>query len=307
MATETVISKPAPFVEKLGQNLAQQVVTQTGVPVVAPGAGGITQQAGESADQFAARQKAAQQFDIRKQSLAGLAPQVAGQDPLQQQAQALAQSGIGSYQPFLTAAQGATGPQAFQQYMSPYQSQVIDTTLKEFDRNKAIQEQTIRDNAVASGAFGGGREGVQLAEFGSGMSRERAALQAGLQQQGFQSAQAAAQQQFKNQQGLAQLVPGLQGTDVSRLGSLGALNQAQAQMGLDATREANRMTAFQPQEQVDRYANIVTGIMGGMQGSGTTTTNTPNPTPLQTALGVGTTLGGIYSAFNPRPLNIGKS
>ena len=304
MATETVVSKPAPFVEKLGQNLAQQVVTQTGVPVVAPGTGGITQQAGESADQFAARQKAAQQFDIRQQSLAGLAPQVAAQDALQQQAQALAQSGIGSYQPFLTAAQSATGPQAFQQFMSPYQSQVIDTTLKEFDRNKAIQEQQIRDNAVASGAFGGGREGVQLAEFGSGMARERAGLQAGLQQRGFEAAQAAAQQQFRNQQGLAQIIPNLQGQDVSRLGSLGAMNQAQAQAQLDATREANRMTAFQPQEQVDRYANIVTGIMGGMQGSGTTTTNTPNPTPLQTALGVGTTLGGIYSAFNPRPINL---
>ena len=305
MAIETTVSRPAPFVEDLGKDLAKQVTAQTAVPIVAPGAGGITQQAGESADQFAARQKAAQQFDVRKQSIAGLAPQVAGQDPLQAQAQALAQSGIGSYQPFLTAAQGATGPQAFQQYMSPYQSQVIDTTLKEFDRNQQIQEQQIRDNAVASGAFGGGREGVQLAEFGSGMARERAGLQAGLQQQGFQAAQAAAQQQFKNQQGLAQLVPSLQGTDVSRLGSLGALNQAQTQMGLDATREANRMTAFQPQEQVDRYANIVTGIMGGMQGSGTQTTNTPNPTPMQTALGVGTTLGGIYSAFNPRPLNIG--
>jgi len=157
MAIETTVSRPAPFVEDLGKDLAKQVTAQTAVPIVAPGAGGITQQAGESADQFAARQKAAQQFDVRKQSIAGLAPQVAGQDPLQAQAQALAQSGIGSYQPFLTAAQGATGPQAFQQYMSPYQSQVIDTTLKEFDRNKAIQEQTIRDNAVASGAFGGGR------------------------------------------------------------------------------------------------------------------------------------------------------
>ena len=297
MAVQTTISKPAPFVEKLGTDLAKQVTAQTGVPIVAPGSGGISQLANETPEQFAARQKAAQQFDIRKQSIAGLAPQVAGQDALQQQAQALAQSGIGSYQPFLTAAQSATGPQAFQQYMSPYQSQVIDTTLKEFDRNQQIQEQQIRDNAVASGAFGGGREGVQLAEFGSGMARERAGLQAGLQQQGFQAAQAAAQQQFKNQQGLAQLVPSLQGTDVSRLGSLGALNQAQTQMGLDATREANRMTAFQPQEQVDRYANIVTGIMGGMQGSGTQTTNTPNPTPMQTALGTGATLAGVYGAL----------
>ena len=297
MAIETTVSRPAPFVEDLGKDLAKQVTAQTAVPIVAPGAGGITQQAGESADQFAARQKAAQQFDVRKQSIAGLAPQVAGQDPLQAQAQALAQSGIGSYQPFLTAAQGATGPQAFQQYMSPYQSQVIDTTLKEFDRNKAIQEQTIRDNAVASGAFGGGREGVQLAEFGSGMARQRAGLQAGLQQQGFEAAQAAAQRQFNNQQGLARLVPSLQGQDISRLGQIGSINQAQAQAGLDATREANRMTAYQPQEQVDRYANIVTGIMGGMQGSGARTTNVPNPTPMQTALGTGATLAGVYGAL----------
>ena len=304
MAITETRQLPPKFIEQLGEDLGKQIVAQSGVPIVAPGTGGITQLAGESGADFAARQKAGQQFDIRQQSLAGLAPQVAAQDALQQQAQTLAQSGIGSYQPFLTAAQGATGPQAFQQFMSPYQSQVIDTTLKEFDRNKAIQEQQIRDNAVASGAFGGGREGVQLAEFGSGMARERAGLQAGLQQRGFEAAQAAAQQQFRNQQGLAQLVPGLQGQDISRLGSLGALNQTQAQAELDATREANRMTAFQPQEQVDRYANIVTGIMGGMQGTGTQTTNTPNPTPLQTALGVGTTLGGIYSAFNPRPLKI---
>ena len=296
MAIQTVQNLPAQFVQDLGQDLATQVTAQTGVPVVAPGSGGITQFAGETADQFAARQKAAQQFDIRQQSLAGLAPQVAGQDALQKQAQALATSGLGSYQPFLTAAQSATGPQAFQQFMSPYQSQVIDTTLKEFDRNKAIQEQQIRDNAVASGAFGGGREGVQLAEFGSGMARQRAGLQAGLQQRGFEAAQAAAQQQFRNQQGLAQLVPGLKGQDVSRLGQLGSINQAQAQAELDATREAARMAAYQPQEQVDRYANIVTGIMGGYPGA-TQTTNVPNPTPMQTALGAGATLAGVYGAL----------
>ena len=135
MAVQTTVTKPAPFVEKLGQDLATQVTAQTGVPVVAPGSGGITQFAGETADQFAARQKAAQQFDIRQQSLAGLAPQVAGQDALQKQAQALATSGLGSYQPFLTAAQSATGPQAFQQFMSPYQSQNLIET-KQYKNNK---------------------------------------------------------------------------------------------------------------------------------------------------------------------------
>ena len=65
------------------------------------------------------------------------------------------------------------------------------------------------------------------------------------------------------------------------------MNQAQAQAQLDAQREAARQAAtFLPQEQLDRFAGQVTGIMGGYPGQ-TQTTNIPNPTPLQTALGVG--------------------
>ena len=297
MATETTISRPAPFVEDLGKDLATQAVALTGTPIVSGGIGSLTKATGETAAGFKLRQDAARAFDVRKQNLAGLAPQVAGQDALQQQAQTLAQQGVGSYQPFLQGAQAATGPQAYQQFMSPYQSQVMDASLAEFDRNAAIQQQQISDQAVSSGAFGSGREGVAQAEYMKGSDMNRAQLQAGLLQSGFQNAQAAAQQQFNNQQGLAQLLPGLQGTDISRLGSLGALNQAQTQAGFDATREANRMAAFQPQEQLQNYGNLVTGIMGGMQGSGTATTNVPNPTPLQTALGAGTTLAGIYSAI----------
>ena len=165
MAITETRQLPAKFIEQLGEDLGKQLVAQSGVPIVAPGAGGITQLAGESAADFAARQQAAQKFDIRQQSLAGLAPTVAGQDQLQKDAQALAQAGIGSFQPFLTRAQdqateatrlagvaesqlgtaGATlggvplGATAFQQdvgqFMSPYQSQVIDATLAEFDRD----------------------------------------------------------------------------------------------------------------------------------------------------------------------------
>ena len=297
MATETTISRPAPFVEDLGKDLATQAVALTGTPIVSGGIGSLSQGAGETAEGYKLRQDAARAFDVRKQNLAGLAPQVAGQDALQTQAQTLAQSGVGSYQPFLNQAQASTGANAYQQFMSPYQSQVMETSLAEFDRNSQMQQQRISDSAVASGAFGGGREGVAQAEYMRGSDMNRAQLQAGLLQSGFQNAQAGAQQNFQNQQGLAQLLPGLQGTDISRLGSLGALNQAQTQAGLDATREATRQAAFQPQEQLQNYGNLVTGIMGGMQGSGTATTNVPNPTPLQTALGAGTTLAGIYSAI----------
>ena len=328
MAVTEQVSRPAPFVEKLGTNLAENVLAQQGVPIVTGGLGSISQLGGESADAFKARQDAAQAFDVRKQSLAGLAPQVAGQDALQTQAQNLATQGVGSFAPFLQQAQtagtaagtalggvglGATSfQQGVQDFMSPYQSQVIDATLSEFDRNTQIQQQSIRDQQAALGALGSGRAGVQLAEFGTGAARERALLQAGLLQQGFGQASAARQQDIANrgafasqQQGLGQFQAalgqaqqGATGTDISRLGQLGALNQAQAQAQLDAQREATRQAAFLPQEQLDRYAAQVTGIMGGYPGQ-TQTTNVPNPTPLQTALGVGTTLAGIYGALQP--------
>ena len=289
MAVQQVQNLPPQFIQDIGKDLATQITAQSAVPVVATGIAGITQQPGEDAAQFKARQDAARAFTTRQQNLAGLAPQVAGQTALQQQAQTLAQQGVGSFQPFLTAAQQAAGDaattvggiatgapttQQVQDFMSPYQSQVIDATLAEFDRNRAIQEQSIRDQQTALGVLGSGRAGVQLAEFGTGAARERALLQAGLLQQGFGQAQAARQQDIANrfnvaqaQQGLGAFQAGLGGqqqalggfqaglgaqkqalhsADISQLGQLGALNQAQAQAGLDAQREAARMATFQP-------------------------------------------------------------
>ena len=298
MAVQETISRPAPFVEQLGQDLATQVVAQTGVPVVTQGIGSLTKQAGETAEGFKARQDAARAFTTRQQNLAGLAPQVAGQDRLQQEAQKRAEAGLGSFQPFLNQAQIASAasfnPQIAQQFMSPYQQQVIDTSLAEFDRQAAMQEQRIRDQAVASGAFGGGREGVLQSEFRTGSDRNRAALQAGLLQQGFEQAQAAAQQNFANQMGIAGALPGLQRADVAQLGTLGAINQAQRQAELDAQREGVKMAALQPQEELDRFADIATGIMGGMRGTGTRMINTPSPSPLQSVLGIGSSLAGAY-------------
>ena len=103
--------------------------------------------------------------------------------------------------------------------MSPYQSQVIDASLQEFDRNKAIQEQSIRDQQAALGALGSGRAGVQLAEFGTGAARERALLQANLLQQGFQQAQGARHQDIQNRVRIGQAQAGSAG---QRAGMAGA-------------------------------------------------------------------------------------
>ena len=336
MATETIIQRPAPFVETLGEDLAKQVTAQQGVPVVTTGIGGLTRQVGETDAGFKAREDAARAFTLRQQNLAGLAPTVAPQDALQTQAQQRAVAGLGSFEPFVQRAQtqadlasglgtlslgqlagiptGAPTTAQTQAFMSPYQSQVIDASLAEFDRNRDIQEQQLRDQQAKLGVLGAGRAGVQLAEFGTGAARERALLQAGLLQQGFDRAQAARQQDIANRFGIAQATQGLggfrsglagqqaalgaqqqalQGTDISRLGSLGAINQAQRQAEIDAQREATRQAAFQPQEQLDRYAAQVAGIMGGYPGQ-TQQSFVPNPTPLQTALGIGTTLAGLY-------------
>ena len=300
MATQVTQTLPAKFVEDLGTDLATQVTAQTGIPIVTQGVGSLTQQTGETAAGFKKRQDAARAFTTRQQNLAGLAPQVAGLSKLEQDARTRAQTGLGSFQPFVQQAQIASAagisPQIAQQFMSPYQQQVIDTTLNEFDRQAQAQEQRIRDSAVASGAFGGGREGVLQSEFRTGSDRNRALLEAQLLQQGFGQAQALAAQRFNQQQGLAQILPGLQRADVGTLGQLGALDRGLEQGRLDAQREAVRQAAFQPQEQVDRFANIVTGIMGGYPGA-TQTTNIPNPTPIQTALGIASTGAGIYRAL----------
>ena len=302
MATTTTRTLPPQFIEDIGVDLSKSLVASTGVPTVSVGLSAISQRPGESAADFAARQTAAKAFETRQQSLAGIAPQIAQQDQLQKDAAALAASGVGAYKPYVAGAEqlmgagAGTGAGSISEYMSPYQQQVIDVSLQEFDRNAGIQRQRLRDQAVQAGAFGGGREEVALSEYQTGSDRERALLQANLLQQGFQQAQQARGQDFERQRGLASMVPGLQRQDIQTLGSVCAVQQAQTQAGLDATREAARQATFLPQENLSRYAGQVAGLMGGYPGQ-TTSSNVPNPSPLQNALTMGTGLAGSYGSL----------
>ena len=349
MAVTTTRTLPAQFIEDLGKDYAKQLTATTAIPV-----------------------------DTSK-----FAPTVAAQDALQTQAAALAGSGVGSFAPFIQAAQqrdiaagqqaaaaqqrltdagqtlggagqtlggvattlsgiaGLTGaPTAAQTaaFTSPYQQQVIDTTLAEFDRQRAINEQNIRDQQASLGALGSGRAGVQLSEFQTQSGRDRAALEAQLRQQGFQQAQAARQQDIANrfglgqaqaglgqaqmglagqqaslgqqqlglgefemgrgqfQTGLASQVPGLQRADISTLGQVGAAQQAQRQAVLDAQRQAARTAAYEPLERLGFFGSGVTGLMGGYPGQ-FQFGSTPGADPLQTALGLGTGLAGIFGAL----------
>ena len=270
---------------------------------------------------------------------------VAAQDPLQAQAQKLATQGIGAYQPFLTTAGAAqtqagalagqagtlagqagqfSGPGSYQQFMSPYQQDVINATLTEFDTQAAKGIPSIAAQAVGQGVLGGGREGVMRSEYQATSDRNRAALQAQLLQQGFGQAQQAAGQAFGQQQALAnqqqqlaqqQLGLGAAATglgsqqqaflgqDVGALSTLGAQNQAQRQAQLGAQQQLAQQQLQQPLTAANAYGSGVTSLIAGYPGQ-TQTQTTPSPNPMMTAIGAGGTLAGIYRAFNqPGVLN----
>ena len=134
---------------------------------------------------------------------------VAGEDPLQSQAINLATQGIGGYQPFLTQAQTLTGPGAgtgagsIASFMSPYQSGVIDETLRQYDQSRLGGMQQIGDQAFTQGAFGGGRQGALEGQFMADTALGRAGIEAQLRQQGFADAAARRGQAFTQQQALA--------------------------------------------------------------------------------------------------------
>ena len=232
---------------------------------------------------------AARQVDLTK--LYG--PQfVAPESALTQQARSLA-SGLGGYQPYLQAAQASTGPQAYQQYMSPYQQAVIDTTLREYDIQAQKGLPMLAAQAIQQGAFGGAREGIQRAEYQSMSDRNRAALLAQLQQQGFTQAQQQAQQNYLNQLNLAGQTQGLLGTQIAGLTTLGGGETSQQQAILEAQRQLAQQQAYQPLNVAERYGAGITPLIAGYPGREQTSI-TPSPSPLQNILGTGATLAGIY-------------
>jgi hypothetical protein len=306
MAITETRSLPPQFVEDLGKDYATQLT-------------GLT----------------SQKMDTTK-----FQPMVAGQDQAQTDAYNLATTqgqGIGAYAPYLSQAgayqtgtgsfagqptnmmgsqdylqqQGTmSGPNAYQQFMSPYQQDVIDATMSEYDTQAAKGITGIGMNAAMSGNLGGGREGVMRSEYQNKSDMNRALLQSGMLQSGFNQANTNANQAF-NQQGqlfqgaqnlgadqqrMAQLVPGLYGSDVSTLQQAGTGQQLQAQNVLDQQREANRMAAYEPYERLGYMGAGMGNVMGGAMGQYNSQV-TPNQSPLQQAMGIASLGLGAYKGY----------
>ena len=313
MAITETRQLPPGFISQLGQDYATQLTGLTAQPV-----------------------------DTSK-----FAPTAAGQDPLQTQAASLAASGVGGYQPYLSGAEtygtqagttmggvspyitgaagltgtgAGTGAGSIASYMSPYQSQVIDASLAEFDKQAAIREKKIGDAAIGAGAFGGGRHGLLEAEYKAQSDKNRNALMNQMLHQGFGQSAALRQQDYLNQlglagataglaqgqlglgtyqQGLARLAPQLAGEDIQMLTGIGNIQQQQEQREIDAAAKGYQMMAQEPYQRLGTYGQGIAGIaphMGSYQ-----MTQAPDPTPLQTALGTMSVLGGIMGGGGGMP------
>jgi len=293
MSVQQTQALPPQYVEDLQTNLGRQLTAATAAPL--------------ATDKFA--------------------PTVAAQDPAQQAAYQMATTqgqGIGAFQDYITqagaydtaaagalgTAGGLSGAGAYSPFMSPYQQDVIDATLSEYDSQAAQGLAGIGQQAAMSGNLGGGREGVMRAQYQNKSDMNRALLQSGLLQQGFTQANQLANQAFgqqmslgqaqqglsQNQQALAGQVPGLYRQDISALGSAGAGQQAQTQAVLDATRERNRLRAYEPYERLGYLGTGIAQIASGAPGQYTSTVM-PNPTPLQNALGIASVTGGLMGNY----------
>ena len=238
--------------------------------------------------------------------ITGLNPFVAGLDPLQTQAIGLAQQGVGSYKDYLDAAKtnianqaGLTGADAYKDFMSPYQQQIIDASLDEFDSSRVGNRQAIQDAAVASGNFGGGREGAMLGAYDADTTAGRAGLVAQLNQGAFTQAGQLAQQAFanqgqmaQNQFGLSNFGRGSMGQDISALGNLGALGQGITQANLTANQQAARTAAFEPYGRLQQYGQGLTGLAGGVASA--YAEPAPIQSPLNTAINSAVGIGGLF-------------
>jgi len=267
MAEETITRTiPAPFIEALGKTYGEELTSAIG------GLKGL---------------------DVSR--IYG--PQfVAPASALTQQAEGLA-GGLGAYQPFLQAAQTQVqaGPTAYRQFMSPYQQDIIDTSLRQFDIQAQKGLPGLAAQAIGAGAYGGGREGVQRAEYQTQSDLNRASLLAQLQQQGFSQAQQLAQQNLANQLQVGQAGQGFLGSQISGLTALGTQQQAQRQAELEAQKQLEFQRIYQPLQTAQQYGQGVMGLISGYP-SQTQLQSTPSPSPLQTLLGTGATLAGIYRA-----------
>jgi len=233
--------------------------------------------------------------------------QVAGPAPLEQQAfQMAGQTGQGQNTATAGIASILSGNLlAAQQpdidaFMNPYQRYVVD----EVNRQAAMKENQLSAQAIQSGAFGGGREGVAQAE----LENRRLGTIGQLQASGFQTALGAAQAQQKFQTdaalstgskllGAGAQQQAMQQADIAQLGQAGGLQRQIADRALAAQRQTEVARQYEPFQRME----FAKGIMTTLPTAASTITQTTGPgtNPFAQALGTGVTAYSAYQMMQP--------
>ena len=271
---------PSGVLQPYGQNILKYGIGQLGRPI---DVGALT---GKVAGPTAFQQKAAQQM-----------ASMYGMGDIQRDATGMVTgfkdaTGVASYQPYVDqiAQQQLLDPsQGYKDFMSPYQREIIDTTMQEYDVQAGRGRQAISDQAYNVGAFGGGRHGIQAAEYQSSSDRDRAALLAGLYGQGYNQALTQQQQQLGNLQGMAGFLPGLQQQQYQDVATLGAEEQALEQQKLNQLALGAQQGYQLPMTRLTDVANIYGSVAGAMPGS---------PTQPFTQSPVATGIGSFFGMQN---------
>ena len=272
---------PSATLQPYGKEILKYGIGQLSTPI---DVGAMTPKvAGQTAFQQQGAQRLADMYgmgDIQRDATG----QVTGfQDP----------TGIASYQPYLDqiSQQQLLDPsQGYKDFMSPYQKEIIDTTMQEYDIQAGKGRQAISDQAFQAGAFGGGRHGIQAAEYQTGSDRNRAALMAGLYGQGYQQSLMQQQQQLANLQQMGTFKTGLEQQGIASLSAMGADDQALEQQKLNQLALGAQQGYQLPTQRIQDVANIYGGIAGAMPGS---PTQKFQPTPLATGIGGGLSAASI--------------
>jgi len=230
-------------------------------------------------------------IDIPQQDVAGFTDR-------QKRAFDMADQGIGKFQGLLNQSQDfanmatqqydpSTG---YQQYMNPYQDEVIAGIQQQFGEAQAGAGLT----AAKAGAFGGGREGIQRASLANREAQTVGQAHA----QNYGQAQQQAQQQFSNQMGrygeAAQQMAGLAGqgqqmyqADIASMMSAGSVEQQRLQQELDAKYRADLQNLYEPYQRLgftsDIYQGMPTSAMATSMGTA------PGTNSIAQGLGAGIT------------------
>jgi len=283
-------------------------------------------------------------FQLRKLGRAGIAQQIPGYEfagftPEQKQAFGLASQQVGAYQPTLQQAMGTTGlaggaltggisqalgatqaydPTSAQAFMDPYQQQVTNQALAEYDKQAQIAQSGLASQAQKVGAFGGSRMGVQEAELGKNLADIKSRRIFEDMSRNYQQAQGAAmgaqESQQRRQLQAGQLL-GQAGQSFGELGKtqagLGALGQQLGQADIQSllgvggmqqqlgqgTLEAQRQQQIQAQQEPFRRLGFASDILRGTPSSSIQYTQQPSVNPYAQALGLGIAGLGAMGQF----------